>query len=125
RAAGRLVPLGRARRPLIDSVTRTGGVTPRGQGQARSNLHDALAALLLDERIDTVYLLSEGGCTEGRFVDPDRVLRHLARLNVYAQVQVHCLQVTENRAGARFLAALAHQSGGTFHTLESLRSARR
>jgi hypothetical protein len=125
RGVGRLVPAGPARRALIDFVTRVGGVTPGGQGQGRSNLHDTLANLLLDERIDTVYLLSEGGPTEGRYVDPARVLRHLARLNASRQVQVHCLQVTENRPGARFLRAVAQDTGGVFHTLDALLGARR
>jgi hypothetical protein len=125
RGAGRLVPAGPARRSLLEFVTRVGGVTPGGQGQGRSNLHDTLANLLLDERIDTVYLLSEGGPTEGLYVDPARVLRHLARLNTSRQVQIHCLQVTENRPGARFLRAIAQDTGGVFHALEALLGARR
>ncbi|MCO5165893.1 MAG: HEAT repeat domain-containing protein [Planctomycetes bacterium] len=125
RAAGRLVPAGKARPQLLDFVTRVGAMTPTGQGQGRSNLHDTLAGLLLDERIDTVYLLSEGGPTEGRFVDTERLLRHLERLNAYCQVQVHCLQVTESRPGAKFLRALAERMGGAFHDLPTLLGARR
>lgn len=125
RAAGRLVPIGKVRPQLLDFVARVGAVTPTGQGQGRSNLHDTLAGLLLDERIDTVYLLSEGGPTEGRFVDTERLLRHLERLNAYCQVQVHCLQVTESRPGAKFLRALAERMGGSFHDLATLLGARR
>lgn len=125
RAAGRLVPVGRARRALLDFVMRVGAVTPEGQGQRRSNLHDTIAALLLDDRIDTVYLLSEGGPTEGRYVDHGRVLRHLARLNVYRQVRVHGLQMTASADGARFLRALAETTGGEFHALDALVGARR
>ena len=125
RAAGRLVPAGRARRALLEFVTRVGPVTPEGQGRRRSNLHDTVAALLLDDRIDTVYLLSEGGPTEGRYVEGARVLRHLARANVYRQVQVHCLQMTASADGARFLRALAETTGGQFHALDALVGARR
>jgi hypothetical protein len=125
RAAGRLVPAGRARRPLLDFAARAGADPPSTKGEGRSNLQDTIAALLLDDRIDTVYLLSEGGPTEGRFVDPDRVLRHLGRLDLYRQVKVHCLQVTASRPGARFLRGLAEVTGGDFHDLDALLAARR
>lgn len=123
RAAGRLVPAGRAREALVAWAERVGR-PPTGEGLARSNLHDALQDVLDDPDVDTVYLLSEGGPTEGRFVDLERFVAHLERRNRYARVRVHCLQATWSRPGAEFLRRLATALGGTFHDLDSLLGAR-
>lgn len=123
RAAGRLVPVGRAREALVAWAERSGR-PPTGEGLARSNLHDALADALDDPEVDTVFLLSEGGPTEGRFVDLERFVTHLARKNRYARVRVHCLQATWSRPGAEFLRRLSAALGGTFHDLDALLGAR-
>jgi hypothetical protein len=122
RHADRLVPLGRARAPLVGFVEEA--VTP-GRGLGRSNLYDALAFALADPEIDTVFFLSEGGPNEGRWVERERFMRHVVRLNVYQRVQVHTLQVTNNRPGAAFLRRLAEETGGRFYGVEELEAARR
>ncbi len=123
RAAGRLVPVGRAREALVAWAERSGR-PPTGEGLARSNLHDALQDALDDPEVDTIFLLSEGGPTEGRFVDLERFVSHLARRNRYARVRVHCLQATWSRPGAEFLRRLSRALGGTFHDLDALLGAR-
>lgn len=128
RHAERLVPLGRARAPLVGFVE--GAVTPdfrkaESRQKARSNLYDTLAFALVDPEIDTVFFLSEGAPNEGRWVERERFMRHLVRLNVYQRVQVHALQVTNDRAGAAFLRRLAEDTGGRFYGVEELEAARR
>lgn len=122
RAIGKLVPVGPARRQLVAWAEKEGH-PPDGEGQARSNIHDALAQVLEDDEVDTVFLLSEGGPTEGRFVDDERVIDHLKRRAVYRRVRVHCLQATASKPGAKFLRALANALDGTFHDLDALRQA--
>lgn len=61
---------------------------------------------------------------EGRFVERERFLRHLVRLNRYQRVCVRTLQVTNDRAGAAFLRRLAEATGGRFHDVEALEAAR-
>ncbi len=120
-----LVPLGKQRPQLIDFVNKT--ETPdwrqaQNRMKTRSNLYDTLAVALEDPELDTVYFLSEGGPNEGRWVDRERFMRHLARLNVYQRVQVHTLQVTNDRAGAAFLERLAAVTGGSFYDLDALKA---
>lgn len=120
-----LVPLGKQRPQLIDFVNKT--ETPdwrqaQNRMKTRSNLYDTLAVALEDPELDTVYFLSEGGPNEGRWVDRERFLRHLGRLNVYQRVQVHTLQVTNDRAGAAFLERLAALTGGSFYDLDALKA---
>lgn len=123
-----LVPLGKQRPQLIEFVNKT--ETPdwrqaQNRMKTRSNLYDTLAVALEDPELDTVYFLSEGGPNEGRWVDRERFMRHLGRLNVYQRVQVHTLQVTNDRAGAAFLERLAALTGGSFYDLEALEAGHR
>lgn len=110
----RLVPLGKFRDKLIAYV-RKECRTPKGKGMTRSNLYDALVFALDDPGIDSVFFLSEGGQTEGRYVGEERLLRHLERLNVYRRVRINCLQVTKKKKRARFLRALSQRTGGTYY----------
>ena len=110
----RLVPLGKLRDKLIAYV-RKECRTPEGKGMTRSNLYDALVFALDDPGIDSVFFLSEGGQTEGRYVGEERLLRHLERLNVYRRVRVNCLQVTKKKKRARFLRELSQRTGGTYY----------
>ena len=110
----RLVPLGKFREKLIGYV-RKECKTPSGKGMTRSNLYDALVFALDDPGIDSVFFLSEGGQTEGRYVGEERLLRHLERLNVYRRVRVNCLQVTKKKKRARFLRELSQRTGGSYY----------
>ncbi|MGE0710375.1 MAG: HEAT repeat domain-containing protein [Planctomycetota bacterium] len=110
----RLVPVGARRKDLISYVARE-CKTPEGKGLTRSNLYDALLFALDDPAIDSVFFLSEGGQTEGRYVGEERLLFHLERLERYRRVQVNCLQVTTKKGRARFLQELARRTGGTYY----------
>ncbi|MCO5166797.1 MAG: hypothetical protein M9894_10575 [Planctomycetes bacterium] len=127
RHAEQLVPINRARAALIGFVKEA--VTPdfrkaQDRHRSRSNIYDPLVFAMEDPEIDTVFFLSEGGPNEGRYVERERLLRHVARLNVYQRVQVHTLQVTNDRAGGAFLRRLAEVTGGQFHDVEALKAAR-
>ena len=120
--ASSLLPVKKVRRQLIEFVGQK-AVTPDGKAMGRSNLYDTLVTAFGDPQIDTVFFLSEGGPTEGRYLDPDRFMTHLQRLNVYSRVQVHCLQVTTSSFGEKFLRRLADETGGRFYDLEFIKRA--
>ncbi len=127
RHAEQLVPIDRARAALAGFVREA--ATPdfrkaQDRQRSRSNLYDPLTFALEDPESDTVFFLSEGAPNEGRFVDRERFLRHLVRLNVYQRVRVHTLQVTNDRAGAVILRRIAEVTGGRFHDVEALKAAR-
>ena len=72
---------------------------------------------------DTIFFLSEGGPTEGKFLRTPRFMHHLARLNVYQRVQVHCLQVTTSTFGEKFLRRLSDETGGKFYDYDTIKKA--
>ncbi|MEZ6187950.1 MAG: hypothetical protein R3F62_23445 [Planctomycetota bacterium] len=117
-----LVPMGKARRAMQKFV-QAEAKTPDGKGLSRSNVYDTLTLALDDPRIDTIYLLSEGGPTEGRYRKRKRLLRHLKRHNLYSRVRVHVLQVAEGKKRTEFLEAVADDLGGRYYDLEFLRKA--
>lgn len=125
RAAERLLPLGKGgRAQLIDFVKKQetpDGSAAQNRWKGRSNLYDTLITALQDPEIDTVFFVSEGGPTEGRFVNEARFMRHVERMNRYQRVQVHGFLVSTSTDGARFLRRLAELSGGEFHDLAGKR----
>lgn len=126
RAGERLLPLGKVRPSLIEFVGKqetpdTSAAQNRHKG--RSNLFDTLLTALADPEIDTIFFVSEGGPTEGRFVDEGRFVRHFERFNRYQRVQVHGFLVSNSTDGERFLRKLADLSGAEFHDLPSIRKA--
>ncbi|MGE0711968.1 MAG: hypothetical protein AB7N76_20555 [Planctomycetota bacterium] len=118
----RLFPLKKVREKLISFVGEK-AVTPSGKSLGRSNLYDTLAAALEDPEVDTVFFLSEGGPTEGQFLETPRFMRHLVRLNTYSRTRVTCLQVTASSYGEKFLRRLAEDTGGEFYDLEFIKKA--
>ncbi len=120
--ADRLLPVAKVRAQLIEFVGQK-AVIPDGTGMSRSNLYDTLAVALADPEIDTIFFLSEGGPTEGRYLETERFMRHLRLVNRYSRVQVHCLQVTTSKPGERFLRRLAAETGGEFYDLDAIKRA--
>ncbi|MCA8926055.1 MAG: HEAT repeat domain-containing protein [Planctomycetes bacterium] len=126
RVADELLPLKRARDKLVEFVRAQ--QTPKkvgkqGSHKGRSNLYDTLAFCMQDPEIDTIFFLSEGGPNEGRFMRQTRFMRHLDKLNRYQRVQVHCLQVSNSKGGARFLKEISELTGGRYYDLDAIKAA--
>ncbi|MBL8730193.1 MAG: VWA domain-containing protein [Planctomycetes bacterium] len=65
------------------------------------------------ERVDEVFLLSDGEPTAGDVQDPDELLRLVQAANKYAKVRIHTV-FTGDGPGADLLRRLAEQNGGVF-----------
>ncbi|MFQ5653696.1 MAG: hypothetical protein ACE5GW_03065, partial [Planctomycetota bacterium] len=88
---------------------------PRKRGHSRGNIYDALAFTVTRPHVDTVYLLTEGAPTEGKFHDYGRFLSHFRRLNRYSRVKVYTLLMGKTGGRNRaFLQELAEGTGGSF-----------
>jgi len=86
---------------------------PTAPGHARGNVYDSLAFAATSPYVDTIYLVSEGAPTEGRYHDYDRFLWHFERLNRWSLARVHVLLVAETGGRNRaFLGSLAAGTGG-------------
>lgn len=49
--------------------------------------------------IDTIYFLSDGTPTCGRYVDPERIVREVLHWNRYRKIKVHTIQIGNDFAG--------------------------
>ncbi|MEM7164465.1 MAG: hypothetical protein AAF581_03320 [Planctomycetota bacterium] len=87
-------------------------------GHSRGNIYDSLAFALQQPHTDTVFLLSEGAPTEGKYQDNLRFMTHLQRLNRYYRVRIHTLLIGKTGGRARQLIRdIATTSGGDHHDL--------
>ena len=85
-------------------------VSKQGAGGGTA-VYDALALAFEDDRIDTIYLLTDGAPSAGTIVDPDRIAQAIRRLNSTRMIQINCISI-----GSRspLLRTLASDSGGTY-----------
>lgn len=87
-------------------------------GHNRGNLYDTILFALTQPQTDAIYVLTEGGPTEGKFQDNDRFLRHLARWNRLYRAEIHTLLIGRTGGRARdLLRGIAEGSGGTYTDL--------
>lgn len=76
-----------------------------------TNVHDALAAAFDDDRIDTIYLLTDGDPSVGEIVDITALREEVARWNSIRGIRIHCIAVGK---ASRLLEGLAADSGGVY-----------
>jgi Mg-chelatase subunit ChlD len=71
-------------------------------------------------RVDTIFLLSDGGPTElpkgdeVKLMDPEIILETVRQWNRDAGIVIHCIAVDTGTGGTIFLKDLAEQNGGRF-----------
>ena len=70
-----------------------------------TDLYDALEAALLEPEVDTVFLLSDGAPSEGRYVGTQDVLRAVARIELTRRIAIHAVSLGRDSELLRRLAA--------------------
>lgn len=88
---------------------------PKGR---EKDIWQALATVVPDPTLDTVYLLSSGEPDTGLYVHWNRVTRHLADLNRFHKVTVHTVAYTDNQWFRDQLQKIAEVTGGHFETVQ-------
>ncbi|MGE4619543.1 MAG: HEAT repeat domain-containing protein, partial [Planctomycetota bacterium] len=76
-----------------------------------TNIYDSLADVLQAGDVDTIFFLSDGAPSMGTFVDPERILEEIQRLNEESQVTIHTIALGFTSA---FLENLAAQNRGSY-----------
>jgi hypothetical protein len=76
-----------------------------------TNIFDSLEVAFADDKVDTIYLLTDGQPTSGRLTDPDEIVEEVRRWNRTRQVVIHCISVGLD---SDLLKRLAKMSGGTY-----------
>jgi hypothetical protein len=74
-------------------------------------LFEGLEAAFSDPRVETVFVLSDGEPSGGRWTAPDDICRELAVLNKRSRATLHTIAVGTN---SPLLARIAREHGGTF-----------
>ena len=116
----RLQPIGGASKQDLASV---GLVGAANLDAGKTNSYAALMTALDAEEgdrggddyevdVDTIFFLSDGRPTHGRFVDPDDILREVTAANSLRRVVIHTIAIGEFQK--RFMKELAEGSGGVF-----------
>ncbi len=93
------------------SVRQALGFVKSPQAAGGTNLHDALVEALRNERVDTVYLLSDGDPSAGSIVDASAIRESIRRVNRRRKVRIHCISIGQDSA---LLRALAKEHGGEY-----------
>jgi len=76
-----------------------------------TNTYGGLIEAFEDERVDTIYLLSDGEPSVGEYVRPDDIRERIRLLNGVRKVQVHCISIGRK---SEFMRALAGDTGGRY-----------
>jgi len=82
-----------------------------------TNVFDTLEFALADKRVDTIYLLSDGLPTAGRFLDLPSITREVQALNRRRGVTIHCIAFGEE---SKLLEAIAKENGGQYRFVDKV-----
>ncbi len=86
----------------------------------KTNTHGALVDAILgtskkkgyEVDVDTIFFLSDGRPSTGKFIDTDDILRDIAEANQLRRIVIHTLAIGEFEKD--FMKRLASQNGGVF-----------
>jgi hypothetical protein len=85
---------------------------PQGGG---TNVYDSLELALADQRVDTMFLLSDGRPSTGKYTAPELILREIGALNRLRGVTINCIGFGDD---TELLEDLAAQSGGVYRSAD-------
>ncbi|TDJ76009.1 MAG: hypothetical protein E2O39_03685, partial [Planctomycetota bacterium] len=116
----RLEPIGGASQ---EDLARVGLVVSAGLEAGKTNTFGALEWALgmagrgtkdkhYEVAVDTIFFLSDGRPTHGRFVDPDDILREVRAANDLRKVVIHTIAIGEFQK--TFMERLAQENSGVF-----------
>jgi HEAT repeat protein len=80
-------------------------------GMGGTNIFDPLEKALQDPNVDTIYLLSDGGPSAGKFIAPADILREIKKLNATRRIVIHTISFGMK---SKFMKDLAKQNGGDY-----------
>jgi len=81
-------------------------------GRGRTNLYDAIELALADDDADTIFVLSDGAPSEGRYQFRSRIRHHVRLINRRRKIVVHTIAFGGKDVNREFLEKLARENGG-------------
>jgi HEAT repeat protein len=76
-----------------------------------TNIFDTLSAALKDKNVDTIFFLSDGEPSTGRYTDPGTILREIRTMNLVRNVTINTIAIGVEQA---LMKQLAQESGGKY-----------
>jgi len=76
-----------------------------------TNIFDTVERALKDPLVDTIYLLTDGAATTGRFKDPDGMLKGIREFNRTRGITIHCIAFGRE---VEWMRKCAEQNGGKY-----------
>ncbi len=106
----------RAMAKTLTLLTRTGRakalkwvqVMKTGHG---TNIYDTLSMALKDKRVDTIFLLSDGLPSRGKYTDPATILREIRKQNLVRNVTINTIAIGIEQD---LMKKLAKENGGKY-----------
>lgn len=80
-----------------------------------TNVYDTLEAALKDRRVDTIFLLTDGMPSRGKYTDMETILREVQVLNRVRGATINCIAFGEK---SELLEKLAEQNGGVYRFVD-------
>ncbi|MEM1450865.1 MAG: HEAT repeat domain-containing protein [Planctomycetota bacterium] len=114
-----IVPFAGAARPMDDGLLEMDEIerenaslfVSRLRADGGTNVYDALAAAFDDDRVDTIYLLTDGDPSVGEITDVPTLREEIVRWNSVRGVRIHCIAVGKDSA---LLKGIAEDSRGEY-----------
>ena len=85
-----------------------------------TNVYDSLELIMGDDRVDTIYMLTDGQPTRGKIRDPEKILKEIRVLNLARGLTIHCISIgeeEEEEEARGFLKRLADEHGGQYRAV--------
>jgi len=79
-----------------------------------TNVYDSLMTALEDPKVNTVYFLSDGAPTNGKYVAPEEILVHVRAANELRKVKIHTIGFHLSPEAEDLMRRLAEENYGTF-----------
>lgn len=76
-----------------------------------TNIFDTVERALKDPLVDTIYLLTDGAATTGRFKDPEGMLKGIREFNRARGITIHCIAFGRD---VEWMRKCAEQNGGKY-----------
>lgn len=74
-----------------------------------TNIYDSLESVLKAGEVDTIFLLSDGAPSAGKYTDTTRILEEVKRMNAVSQVTIHTISIGYD---SPFMRRLAEENDG-------------
>ncbi len=82
--------------------------------RGRGDMYDALMEAFQEEKVDTIFILSDGKPTYGKYVYKKNFLENLKKNNRYRKIVVHTVLTGRTGTEAKFMKDIAEVTGGMF-----------